>query len=350
MKYILAYAGPLTMIPALYFLGIWSWFPLFFLFFLLPLTEWLLKPNEKNLLKSDAAVLESNKFFDYLLYGNVILVWGILFAFASRLMGPETGINEYFGLTAGMGIVLGSFGINVAHELGHRKDLFSRIMAALLLLPALFMRFTIEHNYGHHKYVATEKDPASAERGINLYSFIFRSFIGTYRGAFNIEKRRLKRDGKTNLFANKIVQYELIQLAYLLIMGWIFGWLVIPFLIAAALIGVALLETVNYVEHYGLRRKKLSEGRYEAVDHRHSWNSSHVMSRIFLYELSRHPDHHQRADKKYQILNHQGDSPQLPYGYPHMIILSLFPPLFYRTIHPVLDQYFYELSQLKQAK
>lgn len=341
MKYILAYTGPLTMVPALYFQGLWSWLPLVFLFVILPVTEWMIKPDDRNLIKIDAAFLESKKFFDILLYVNVLIVWCILFYYSIVVVGTSLQTFEYLGLTIGMGIVLGSFGINVAHELGHRTDFFSRFMAGALLLPALFMRFTIEHNYGHHKYVATEKDPASAERGINIYHFIFRSFLGTYKGAFLIEKRRLERDGKNKfLVNNKILHYELIQISYLLIMGLILGWKVIPFLVAAALIAITLLEAVNYIEHYGLRRKKLAAGRYEAVDHQHSWNSSHVMSRIFLYELNRHPDHHQRADKKYQILEHESESPQLPYGYPHMIILALFPALFYKTIHPVLDSYF----------
>jgi len=342
MKYILAYTGPLTMIPALYYQGFWSWFPLVFLFVLLPLTEWLIRPDEKNLLKGESAALETKKFFDLLLYGNVIIVWGILLAFAQLLSSTPLNGWEYLGLTFGMGIVLGSFGINVAHELGHRKDSFSQAMAAALLLPALFMRFTIEHNYGHHKYVATEKDPASAERGINIYRFILRSFFGTYKGAFFIEKRRLEREGRSHFLSNRVFHYELIQLIYLLIMGWMFGWTIVPFLIAAGLVAIVLLEAVNYIEHYGLRRKKIMDGRFEAVDHRHSWNSSHVMSRIFLYELSRHSDHHQRADKKYQILDHESESPQLPYGYPHMIVLALFPPFFYKTIHPVLDSYISE--------
>ena len=236
-------------------------------------------------------------------------------------------------MTTGMGIVIGSFGINVAHELGHRQNNRDQWMARLLLLPALFMRFTIEHNYGHHKYVATEKDPASAERGLSVYRFVLRSFIGTWRGAYAIEKRRLKRErGHHSMLSNKIVLYELAQVVYLLLMGLVFGLKVIPFLIAAALLGIALLEIVNYIEHYGLRRSQLPNGRYEAVGPAHSWNSSHLMSRLFLYELSRHPDHHQRADKKYQILDHIEESPQMPFGYPLMIIVALFPPLWFKLM------------------
>jgi len=115
-------------------------------------------------------------------------------------------------------------------------------------------------------------------------------------------------------------------------MALLFNWLVVPFLIASALIGITLLEVVNYIEHYGLRRKKLKEGRYETVGPSHSWNSSHLMSRLFLYELSRHPDHHQRAGKKYQVLDHIDESPQMPFGYPMMIILSLIPPLWFKIV------------------
>nr|MBS0038177.1 alkane 1-monooxygenase [Saprospiraceae bacterium] len=319
-KYLLAYTGPLTMAVALAYQSYWSWFPLLFLFFILPLAEYFSPIQDDNLKEDKIAEWSDRKIFDYILYGNVFLIWGLLLWFASVLTHQSLLLWETIGLIVGMGIVLGSFGINVAHELGHRVDRFSQIMAGLLLLPALFLRFTIEHNHGHHKYVATDRDPASAQKGLNLYRFIARSFVGTYRGSFQIEARRLRRKGIPAIgLKNRILQYEGLQILYLLTMGWVFGWAIIPFLIAAALVAIVLLEAVNYIEHYGLRRKKLPSGKYEPVSADHSWNSSHLISRIFLYELSRHPDHHQRADKKYQILDHEAASPQMPYGYPHMI-------------------------------
>ena len=332
-KYLIAYLGPASLGLGLYLHGGWSWSTLVLLFVILPTVEWILPVFDKNLKPSLSAKLEAEKIYDWVLYGNLPLLWVLVFWFAHTISTAELLPLEYVGLTIGLGIVLGSFGINVAHELGHRLNNWDQWMARLLLLPALFMRFTIEHNYGHHKYVATELDPASAEKGLAVYKFIPGSFIGTWKGAYDIENRRLKRTyGKLKPFKNKVILFEVAQLVYLLIMALLFNWLVVPFLIASALIGITLLEVVNYIEHYGLRRKKLKEGRYETVGPSHSWNSSHLMSRLFLYELSRHPDHHQRAGKKYQVLDHIDESPQMPFGYPMMIILSLIPPLWFKIV------------------
>ncbi|TVR76316.1 MAG: alkane 1-monooxygenase [Saprospirales bacterium] len=332
-KYLIAYLGPISLGLGLYLQGGWVWSPFVLLFIILPLIEWTLPVFDANLRPPLSTKLEAEKIYDWVLYGNLPLLWGLVFWYAYTISSTSLHAAEYAGLTVGMGIVLGSFGINVAHELGHRLNNWDQWMARLLLLPALFMRFTIEHNYGHHKYVATELDPASAEKGLAVYPFIIRSFIGTWRGAYAIENRRLRRAyDKGKPLQNRVILFEIAQLAYLLIMGWLFGWLAVPFLIISALIGIALLEIVNYIEHYGLRRKKLKEGRYEAVGPAHSWNSSHLMSRLFLYELSRHPDHHQKAEKKYQVLNHIKESPQMPFGYPMMIILSMIPPIWFKMM------------------
>jgi alkane 1-monooxygenase len=103
--------------------------------------------------------------------------------------------------------------------------------------------------------------------------------------------------------------------------------------IAAALMGGMLLETVNYIEHYGLSRNKTSEESYERVQPHHSWNSNHVIGRLMLFELSRHSDHHYLASRKYQVLRHMDQAPQMPTGYPGMILLSLVPPLWFKVMH-----------------
>jgi alkane 1-monooxygenase len=114
---------------------------------------------------------------------------------------------------------------------------------------------------------------------------------------------------------------------------YFFGGLVTIYFLAAALIGILLLETVNYIEHYGLQRKQIAEGKYERALPVHSWNSDHVIGRIMLFELSRHSDHHYLASRKYQVLRHHDNSPQMPTGYPGMIILSLLPPLWFYVMN-----------------
>jgi alkane 1-monooxygenase len=138
---------------------------------------------------------------------------------------------------------------------------------------------------------------------------------------------------------------QLIQLSALVGLGLWGGWQVVAGYMVVAATGVLLLETINYLEHYGLQRKKKDNGRYETVQHIHSWNSNHPLGRIMLFELTRHSDHHAHASRKYQILRHFDDSPQLPTGYPGMMILSLFPPLWFAVMHKRLDQYHHAMDQ-----
>ena len=103
--------------------------------------------------------------------------------------------------------------------------------------------------------------------------------------------------------------------------------------IAAGVVSFLFLETVNYIEHYGLLRLKNASGRYERVQKIHSWNSNHVVGRIILYELTRHSDHHYKSSKKYQVLESHEESPILPYGYPTSMVLAMIPPLWFRIMN-----------------
>jgi alkane 1-monooxygenase len=131
-----------------------------------------------------------------------------------------------------------------------------------------------------------------------------------------------------------MIIFQLVQLSYLFLV-WYFGGLALLFsAILIAVVGFLLLETVNYIEHYGLSRKKIENGRYERVQPWHSWNSNHVLGRLILFELSRHSDHHFKANRKYQVLRHFDESPQLPYGYPMSMLMSFVPPLWFAIMNP----------------
>ena len=110
------------------------------------------------------------------------------------------------------------------------------------------------------------------------------------------------------------------------------GW------VGAAVVGFLLLETVNYVEHYGMQRELLPNGRYERVSRRHSWTSDHPVSRALLFELPRHADHHAHAGRPYGSLRHFSDAPQLPTGYAGMVLLALVPPLYFRVMDEAIDR------------
>jgi alkane 1-monooxygenase len=202
------------------------------------------------------------------------------------------------------------------------------------------MHFFIEHNRGHHKNVSTDEDPASSRYGESIYAFFPRTISDSWRSAWKIETDRLK---KAHIpfwsLQNEMLMYQLIQLAFLGFIAAVWGWKVMLYFMAAAFIGILLLETVNYIEHYGLRRKKIDGAYYDKVLPIHSWNSDHPIGRIMLFELSRHSDHHYLPSRKYQVLRHFDKSPQMPTGYPGMMVLSYFPPLWFKVMHRQIQKY-----------
>jgi len=339
LKYLIAYIAPLAAFWGLYQGGIWSFSGIYVAFVLIPLLEIVGPKPTDNFSPEEESKRGVSVFFDILLYLNVPLLWGLIIYYFERLGAHAAGggtlaAYEIVGMTCSVGIIVGTIGINVAHELGHRHHPFDQFMARVLLLSALYLHFNIEHNRGHHKNVATNEDPASARYGESLYAFWLRSVTGGYLNAWRLERERLERQ---NLpvwsWRNEMVRFTFFEIAYLLTVGLLYGWWMTGFAVAIAVFGFLLLESVNYIEHYGLRRQKLPSGRYEPVKPWHSWNSNHEVGRIFLYELTRHSDHHYKATRKYQVLRHFEESPQLPFGYPTSIILSLAPPLWFGVMN-----------------
>ena len=270
--------------------------------------------------------------YDILLYLIVILQYSLLIKFCISML-QDAGVMTWQDITGRiwvMGLLCGTFGINVGHELGHRVNKFEQTLAKALLLTSLYMHFFTEHNKGHHKRVATPDDPSSARYGEPVYTFYFRTIIFSYISAWHIANDETRKKAKPAFsLYNEMVQFTLIQIAFLGLIFFIFNGLITLYFLAAAIIGILLLETVNYIEHYGLQRKLSIDGKYERATPSHSWNSDHIIGRLMLFELSRHSDHHYLASRKYQVLRHHDDSPQMPTGYPGMMILSLFPPLWF---------------------
>lgn len=333
LKYLFAYLIPISGIAAIYYGGIWSFGAIYFGFILTPILDQVLPQSDVNHPESEEPGRLSNRFFDYLLYLNLPILLAVLWYYFATISAGGLTTLECVGMTLSTGLVTAVLGINVAHELGHRTTVFEQTLSKILLMTALYMHFNIEHNRGHHKYVSTDKDPASAKKGENLYAFWVRSTVNSYWSAWRLENSRLKKMGLSAFhWRNEMIWFQVIQIAYLVAIGLWFGWGVVPYAIAVAVIAFLFLETINYIEHYGLRRKKLPSGRYETVTPQHSWNSDHEFGRILLYELTRHSDHHYKATRKYQILRHLDESPQLPYGYPASMLISLVPPLWFRLM------------------
>lgn len=306
------------------------WLPLIYAWIFIPLLELMIRPDPSNMSEAEEEVAKKDKIYDFILYTIVFLQYLALYMFLRSMLTDSLRWHETMGRIWVMGLLCGTFGINVGHELGHRVNKFEQFLAKMLLLTSLYMHFYIEHNKGHHKRVATPEDPSSARYGEWVYSFYFRTILFSYISAWQIGIRDAQKKGRHPLsLHNEMIRFTVIQLVFVSLIFFVFGWLVTLYFITAAVIGILLLETVNYIEHYGLTRKIIGEGKYERAMPSHSWNSDHVIGRVMLFELSRHSDHHYLASRKYQVLRHHDDSPQMPTGYPGMMILSLFPPLWF---------------------
>lgn len=339
LKYLIAYLLPISAYAAVLWQGVWSYSAVILAFIIIPLLEQVVGGSPQNLSPEEEAEKAASPLFDVLLYLNVPVLYVLIWLYLTAITGGGLQAWEVVGITLSVGITVGSLGINVAHELGHRQTFHETLMAKMLLTTALYTHFNIEHNRGHHRWVATDEDPSSARPGEALYRFWVRSITGAYLKAWQLESERLKQEGKA-VFSihNEMIWFQLAHLAYLTLVWWLFGWAGVGFAVAVAVLGFLLLETVNYIEHYGLRRKRLASGFYETVSPRHSWNSDHELGRIFLYELTRHSDHHYKATRKYQVLRHFDDSPQLPHGYPATILMALVPPLWFSVMDKRVGQ------------
>ena len=336
LKYLSAFLLATTVYISFTNVGIWTYLPLLFSFGFIPLIELLFKPDAKNLSEEEKQKAAADSYYSLVLYAVVILQVFFLVYF---LMVIQENLSTFdlMGRIISMGILCGIFGINVGHELGHRSNRFEQFLGEILLLSSLETHFLPYHNSGHHHNVATPKDPATARKGEIVFLFWFRSQLGSYFQAWKIENDRLLKKGRSFIsFSNRMLIYTLSQIALLTAIYYFFNIQTMFYFLAAAIIGILLLETVNYIEHYGLLRKIKENGNYERVQPHHSWNSNHILGRTMLFELSRHSDHHFKASKHYQLLDSTPNSPQMLTGYPGMMLLALFPPLWFNVMHKQL--------------
>lgn len=334
LKYLAAFSIPLVAAIGIAYQGLLSFATPVYVFVLLPVIELLSPVDSTNPEPEETLSMSKKRIFDWLLYLNLPVVFGILVFALHTVSTQSLETYEWVGLTFSLGIVLGVNGINVGHELGHRQASKERFLGKLLLLPSLYMHFYIEHNFGHHLHAATPEDPATARYNQTVYSFWFTSTFRQYINAWAIQSRLLKNYNLGFLsHRNDMLWYLVIQSAYLLLIFKFFGMAGLILSVTAAIVGFLLLESVNYIEHYGLIRLKTASGRYERVKECHSWNSNHIIGRIVLYELTRHSDHHYKSSKKYQVLACYEESPQMPFGYPTSMVLSLIPPLWFAIMN-----------------
>ena len=314
--------------------SIFYWFAPLFIYSVIPFLDWVIGTDASNPPESAVPGLEKDRYYRTIVYLAVLIQYGIFIWGFAMIAGGGLNWFEQLGLAVSVGGVSG-VSINTAHELGHKTDPFERWLAKIALAPVAYGHFFVEHNRGHHVRVATPPDPASARFGETFWEFLPRTVIGSVKSAWDIETTRLARSGKGPwTWQNDNLQaWAMTVVLYGALLAWL-GWIIVPFLVVQAVYGFSLLESVNYLEHYGLCRQKLPDGRYERCQPHHSWNSNHVVTNLFLYQLQRHSDHHAYPTRSYQSLRHFDDCPQLPSGYASMILLAYVPPLWFRLMDP----------------
>lgn len=239
---------------------------------------------------------------------------------AVRMASPSTGLVEAVGLTASAGVTSGVFGFVAAHELIHSRDPRDRALGLTFLASVFYMHFRIAHLHGHHRRAATVDDPASARLGEGLYAFLLRSISGQFREAWTFEARRSR--------GNRMIGYLVIEVALLAALA-ISSWRALAFIVAVAVIAVILLESFNYVAHYGLSRRA-----GERLGPQHSWNSERRMNNAALLNMGRHSDHHRGGGRSFQELERVPRSAELPSGYAAALLAALIPPLWRRIMDP----------------
>ncbi|WP_249355170.1 alkane 1-monooxygenase [Nocardia farcinica] len=307
---------------------------------IIPVLDWLVGEDGTNPRDEDYELLSNDRYYRWCTYLFLpVQLIGLVIA-AAMWAGDELSFVDKLGLATTLGLVSG-IGINAAHELGHRVEHLERWLAKIALAQSAYGHFFVEHNRGHHVRVATPDDPASARLGESLYEFLPRSVAGGFRSAVALESERLARKGKRWWSPhNHILQAWSMTVVLFGGLMLVFGWQILGWLVLQAVIGAALLETVNYVEHYGLLRERRPDGRWARCSPRDSWNSDRLVTNIFLFHLQRHSDHHANPGRRYQTLRSCDVAPQLPAGYASMIVFAAIPPLWRAVMdHRVLAHY-----------
>jgi alkane 1-monooxygenase len=320
---------------ALYFVFDSQWLlviPLLFSYLVIPFLDYALGSDTNNPPEDIVPQLEQDTYYRLLTWFTVPMHFIVLIAIA-WFVGTE---SLTFWSVLALALTAGSYsglGINTAHELGHKKPDFERLLAKIVLAVPAYGHFCIEHNRGHHRDVATPEDPASSRMGESIYKFALREIPGAFKRGWEVEKERLARLGKSEWsIHNDILQSYAISAVLQGGLIIAFGWIMVPFLAIHNVWAWYQLTSANYIEHYGLLRQKEANGRYERCQPYHSWNANYIFSNILLFHLERHSDHHANPTRRYQSLRNFDGIPELPNGYYGMYMLAYIPWLWYKVM------------------
>jgi alkane 1-monooxygenase len=298
----------------------------------IPVLDYWLGEDISNPPEEAVGELEDDVYYRALTWLTVplhylALVGSILFA-----TWAELSLFGWFAIALTAGLA-GGFAVNTAHEMGHKRHPVDQWASRFALAIPFYGHFCVEHNFGHHKHVATPEDPASAKMGESIYRFATREIPGTFKRAWQIEANRLTRRGDSLWsWRNEILQSYAISVVLQGGLVVMLGWSALAFLLIHNAFAWFQLTSANYIEHYGLLRCKGPDGRYERCQPHHSWNSNHICSNLLLFHLERHSDHHAHPQRRYQSLRDFEGVPRLPSGYFGMYLLAYIPPLWFKVM------------------
>ncbi|MGE3252725.1 fatty acid desaturase [Pseudonocardia sp.] len=306
---------------------------------IVPLIDLITGDDPTNPPDEVVEALEEDRYYRWVTYAFLPVQYAGFAASAWYVATQDLTWVGVLGLALTAGSVAG-VAINTAHELGHKRESAERWLAKVALAQCFYGHFFIEHNRGHHVRVATPEDPASSRIGESFYAFWPRTVLGSLRSAWRLETKRFARRGRHPWrIGNDVLNSWLLSAV---LWGGLVAWLgvgIVPFLLIQAVWGVTLLELVNYMEHYGMLRRKVGppdRRRYERVTPAHSWNSNQIATNVLLYHLQRHSDHHANPTRRFQTLRDFAEAPVLPTGYAGMMVTALVPPLFRRLMDPLV--------------
>ncbi len=306
--------------------------PLILSYVIIPMIDYVIGEDKNSPPEAIVSQLEDDTYYRWLTIAVVPVHFMALITIA-WVVGTESLSASMMLALAIMAGGYSGMSINTAHELGHKNTGLEKMLAKITLAVPAYGHFYVEHNRGHHLWVATPEDPSSARMGESIYTFALREIPTSVIRGFTLEKKRLPREGKSFWSTdNSILQSYTLSALLQGSLIYLFGWVMLPFLTLHNISAWFILTSANYIEHYGLKREKLANGRYEKCQPHHSWNANFIFSNIILFHLQRHSDHHANPTRRYQSLRNFDQIPQMPIGYHGMYMLAYCPPLWFRVM------------------
>src|SRR5438132_10114433 len=312
--------------------GWWAVAPIVIIFGVLPVLDWL---SGVAPVGREAPDLAFNNWFRLVTWLWVPIQLALITWLVRVVPFAHLTVPEMIAATIAVGATTGAIGMTFAHELIHRRHGYERMFGNILLASVSYPHFAIEHVKGHHRHVGTPRDPATARLGESVYQFLPRSVLGGLISSWHIERRRLwELEARTWSRHNRMLRVAFVEVLIYAAIAFGFGRVAVAVFAGQSAVAIVILEVINYIEHYGLLRKKSKPWEYERVKAEHSWDSPNRISNWLLINLPRHSDHHLSAAKRYQTLELLAHAPRLPGGYGAMFLLAFVPPLWFHVMNP----------------